>query len=124
AHLDGKILGKPKTKENAIQQLQAMAGKTHQLITSMVVAYRGCEYLYTDITSMRMRELAVEEIEKYIGLDEPLDCAGSYKIEKHGLWLCSRIESDDYAAIQGIPLLALAERLSGLLGNLPVASLR
>lgn len=124
AHLEGKILGKPKTRENAFAQLKSMSGKTHQLITSLVVAYRGREYLHTDITSLRMRELSDENLKAYIALDDPLDCAGSYKIEKHGLWLFSRIESDDHTAIQGIPLLALVDQLSRLLGDFPVTALR
>ncbi|MFN9067927.1 MAG: Maf family protein, partial [Bdellovibrionales bacterium] len=51
------------------------------------------------------------EIENYVNLDSPLDCAGSYKIEKNGHGLFSQIETQDFSAIMGLPLLTLSKIL-------------
>ena len=111
---EGKILGKPHTKEKAIDQLFAMQGKTHELITAICV-YDGEKALpYTDITKMHMKSLSREQISRYVDLDQPLDCAGSYKIEKHGIMLFDKIESQDFTAIQGLPLIALNKLLENL----------
>ena len=50
----------------------------------------------------------------YLKLDEPFDCAGSYKIEKHGIRLFEKIETQDFTAIQGLPLLQLTKTLEQL----------
>lgn len=105
--LDGSIIGKAHTKERAIEQLLAMEGKPHELITAICVIDGSQVYRHTDVTRLFMKKLGRDKIEKYVLLDEPLDCAGSYKIEKHGIALFDRIESQDFTAIQGLPLIAL-----------------
>ena len=61
-----------------------------------------------------MRELTDHEIRAYVTLDNPLDCAGSYKIEKAGLGLMKSLETQDPSAIQGLPLIALTQALTEL----------
>lgn len=109
--LGGKVLGKPHYVENAVLQINAMSGKTHHLHTSMVLVFGAREITHTDTTSLKMHELAAEEIGAYVRMDQPLDCAGSYKIEDKGLWLFEKIDSADYTAIRGLPLLALINGL-------------
>lgn len=108
---EGRIIGKSHTKEKAIEQLLSMQGKSHQLITAVCVFDEHEVLPYTDITHMHMKKLSRAQIERYVELDLPLDCAGSYKIEKHGIMLFDKIESQDFTAIQGLPLIALNQIL-------------
>ena len=108
---NGKILGKPHTKEKAVEQLLSMQGKVHELITAVCVFDGDKALPFTDITTMHMKVLSRAQIERYVELDSPLDCAGSYKIEKHGISLFDKIESQDFTAIQGLPLLRLHQIL-------------
>ncbi|MCX7978758.1 MAG: Maf family protein, partial [Bdellovibrionaceae bacterium] len=83
----------------------------HELITALCVLYKGTEITHEVITRIQLHPLSLEQIENYVDLDEPLDCAGSYKIESHGISLMARIETEDFSAIQGLPLLALGKIL-------------
>ena len=109
--LDSKILGKPSTKENALKQLMQMSGKTHTLITSVCVLTKDSKKEHTDITKLTMKSLKEKELQKYIDFDNPLNCAGSYKIECAGLSLFSKVESKDHSAIIGLPMISLIEFL-------------
>jgi len=115
----GKILGKPHTREKAIEQLLSMQGSTHELITAICIFDGDKAIPYTDITKLHLKPLTRAQVERYVDLDEPLDCAGAYKIEKHGMMLFEKIESADFSAIQGLPLLALSRILKGSGFNIP-----
>lgn len=110
--LDQKIFGKPHTAEGAQKQLQMMQGQTHHLITAVHLAAPERDYAFVNITKLKMKSLSPEQIQKYILLDSPFDCAGSYKIEKNGLALMESIETSDFSAIQGLPLLELSQALT------------
>lgn len=69
---------------------------------------------HLDVSRFRMRQLTAEEIARYVAADQPLDCAGSYKIESLGISLFESIESDDFSAIVGLPLLFVAHALRTL----------
>lgn len=112
--LDGKMLFKPNTPENAQLQLRALSGKTHSLITSVSVWTRENTYKYTDISRLTMRELDDQMILRYVLKDKPLDCAGSYKFESFGAGLFDRVETQDPTAIQGLPLLWIGGLLQEL----------
>jgi len=60
---------------------------------------------------VNFRDLSDLEIERYLGLDKPLDCAGSFKSEKAGISLFRSIQSDDPTALIGLPLIRLSEAL-------------
>jgi septum formation protein len=107
----GQVFGKPGTAARAVEQLAAMAGRVHELITVMVVIRGGEGVCHTDITRLRMRRLTLDAIERYVAADNPIDCAGSYKLETRGIVLFDRIESDDQTAITGLPLIALVNIL-------------
>lgn len=108
------ILGKPGTVAKAVDQLALLSGRTHVLITAMVVA-RGTErWRHTDITRLTMRQLDRAALERYVVADQPLDCAGAYKLECRGVTLFDVIDSADASAITGLPLLALTRILAGL----------
>ncbi|MBA3697839.1 MAG: septum formation protein Maf [Planctomycetes bacterium] len=108
------ILGKPGTAAKAVDQLALLSGRTHVLITAMVVA-RGTErWRHTDVTRLTMRRLDRAVLERYVAADQPLDCAGAYKLECRGITLFDTIDSQDASAITGLPLLALTRILAGL----------
>lgn len=108
------ILGKPGTTTHAVDQLALMSGRTHVLITAMVVARGSERWRHTDITHLTMRSLNRAALERYVAADQPLDCAGAYKLECRGIVLFERIDSADASAITGLPLLALTRILAGL----------
>lgn len=109
--LDTRILGKPGTAERAREQLAAMSGRPHRLITAVAVAHRGQVHRHTAIATLRMRALTADEIARYVERDRPLDCAGSYKLERAGIALFDAIDCDDHTAITGLPLLAVCAML-------------
>ncbi len=113
-HLDGQVLGKPSTFDQAVRQLQLMNHKTHEIITAVCVTCGNQNYEFHDIAKLTMKKLSLEEIENYVKIDQPLDCAGSYKIEKNGKDLFSRIEAQDLTAIEGLPLISLGRLLQSL----------
>jgi len=116
---EGHILGKPGSYQSAMEQLATLAGKSHALITSVAISHEGQTYIHTDTTNMSMRPLTTEEIERYVAADQPFDCAGSYKIEERGITLFERIETSDYTAIMGLPLIELTTQLRRLGYSVP-----
>lgn len=114
AELDGEILGKPGTFERAVAQLERMSGRTHVLWTAVAVldARTGVCTVDVDRHELRMRRLTREQISTYVERDQPLDCAGSYKIESLGVALFESIHGKDFTAIVGLPLTLVAQRLA------------
>jgi len=106
---DGEWLGKPGTVPAACAQLRHLAGGTHALVTAVAVWHAASETLHeaTDVTRLHFRALTDAEIESYVRLDAPLDCAGSFKIESLGIMLFERVDGDDPTAIMGLPLIRL-----------------
>ncbi len=110
----GRIFGKPGTPERAADQLAAMAGQTHELITALIVIHNDRSFHHTNVTTLRMRSLSRAAIKRYVAADAPLDCAGSYKLECRGIVLFDEIKTDDHTAITGLPLIALTTILRNL----------
>lgn len=106
-HFNNTIFGKPKTKERAIAQLLELQGKTHELITSLHLHSPQRVWKHTERVSLTMHPWTHSELEAYVEADLPLDCAGSYKLEKKGLILFKDIQATDYESIIGLPLLKL-----------------
>lgn len=105
--LNDSILGKAGSAEQAIKQLQSMNGQTHQLITSISLYHNKLYSVVTNITELKMRSLTNEQITNYVYSDQAWDCAGSYKIEKNGLYLFEEIQTTDPSAIVGLPMLKI-----------------
>lgn len=110
--IDGEILGKPGSPERALQQLTRLSGHAHRLITAYALICPDDSVLeHVDTHVLHMRELTEAELTRYVNADQPLDCAGSYKIEARGITLVERIEGADFTAITGLPLVALTSDL-------------
>lgn len=114
AALGDRILGKPGTVEQATAQLEALAGRTHLLVTAVALLHGGRLQSHVDVTRLSMRPLSRAQILRYVAADGPLDCAGSYRIEARGITLFERIESADHTAIVGLPLIACTSMLASL----------
>jgi septum formation protein len=117
--VQGHVFGKPGSFARAVDQLTAMAGQTHELVTAVVVIHGDRCFRHTDVTSLRMRRLSRPAIERYVAADQPLDCAGAYKLEARGITLFEKIETDDHTAITGLPLIALVTILRELGYDVP-----
>lgn len=109
----GVALGKPGNHENAVRQLRAMRGKRVIFHTALCLldAASGRHHLEDIPTTVHFRELSDEQIERYLQLEQPYDCAGSAKIETLGIALVQKIECDDPTALIGLPLIALVSML-------------
>lgn len=118
-HFEGKNFGKSGTQEKAFEQLTMLSGKTHQLITSWSIKNSLIIHTETNITTLKMRILTENDIKNYLSADNPVDCAGSYKLELKGISLFEKIETSDHTAIVGLPLLALGSYLRSLGINVP-----
>ena len=112
--IEGRILCKPLHVQAAVQQLATIAGKTHRLITAVAVSHPAGCVEFVNETRLTMRPLSTDQIQRYVSLDMPLNCAGSYMIEKGGISLFEHLECSDFTAITGLPLMALTHHLNQL----------
>jgi septum formation protein len=113
AALGDRILGKPGTLERARQQLGSMQGQSISFHTSLYMRNLadGTHFSALDTTVARLRSLNSSEIERYLAADNPLDCAGSFKVESLGISLFSSVEALDPTALVGLPMIAVCEGL-------------
>ena len=106
----GKILGKPRSREEAIQMLQLLSGRDHQVMTGMTVLKGDRCEVCTEITDLHFRELSLKEIEAYVDTGEPMDKAGSYGIQGGAALFCPRMVGD-YYNVMGLPVCRLGQIL-------------
>lgn len=109
---EGKILGKPHTRKEAIQMLTSLNGKAHTVITGLTVidADSGKTVSRSAATTVYFRKLTAGEIASYADTGEPLDKAGGYAIQGLGATLVRKIAGDFYNVV-GLPLSLLVECL-------------
>jgi septum formation protein len=107
AELHGQTIGKPGTHERAQAQLRAMSGEVVLFHTAVAVVCADSDFAAQDMAPVRVRfrELSDAEIERYLRIERPYDCAGSAKAEALGIALLASIESDDPTALVGLPLI-------------------
>lgn len=113
AILNQSILGKPGNYETAFQQLSNSSGKTllfHSAVC-LLNSQTQRKQLTHITTEVRYRKLTSYQIEQYLRIDEPYDCAGSGRIESLGITLVESVISTDPTALIGLPLITLTEFL-------------
>lgn len=115
ACIDERVLGKPGTRERAIEQLSMASGRTLTFLTGLCLlnASSGRAQVICEPFRAHFRSLTRAEIEGYLDREEPYNCAGSFKSEGLGIALFERLEGDDPNALIGLPMI----RLIGLLRN-------
>lgn len=113
AVLDGVLLGKPGNHANAVAQLKAMRGRSVLFHTALTLlnARTGALQTAEVPTTVRFRQYGDAEIERYLEMERPYDCAGSAKIEGLGIVLVESVHSSDPTALIGLPLMQLAAML-------------
>ena len=80
--LDNKVLGKPSDKEEAVEMLQLLSGKEHQVISGVCLTSTRNQKTFYSVSGVNFRELALQEIEYYIETCKPFDKAGAYGIQE------------------------------------------
>ena len=113
ADLNGQSLGKPGTHDKAVTQLRLMRGQTvvFQTAVAVVCLATGFEQRSLAAVKVKFRDLTDYEIENYLQLEKPYDCAGSAKSEGLGIALLDAIDSDDPTALIGLPLIRTCQMI-------------
>ena len=115
----GRSYGKPETAEEAAAMLEALGGRTHEVLSGLCLVTPGWEVVAHEVTSVTFRPLTARDIASYIASGEWESRAGAYAIQGLGAALVARIEGD-YLNVVGLPAAllvgVLAERFAGVYG--------
>ena len=114
--LNGKIISKPKNREEALDILKKLNGQKHKLISSVCISKNGTMiWNYTDASTLTMKQLNLDEIKSYLIKirDKELYAYGVYQIEADGRSLFSNIEGNE-DTIMGLPVKQIKEYLNTL----------
>lgn len=115
-HAPHVFIGKPLTTENAIRQLQANSNKIVYFSTALSVQQQssGFERTLVEHYQVKFRDLSHAEIERYVVLEQPLYCAGSFKCEGLGISLFEHMMGQDQTTLMGMPMIQLCKILREL----------
>lgn len=108
----GKILGKPRDEEDAVQTLTMLSGKTHYVITGVCVRVRDRKLVRHEKTEVRFNMLSPEFIRAYVDGGSPLDKAGSYGIQDEGI---VKEYFGSYTNVVGLPVNLMKNTLDEIL---------
>lgn len=113
ATCNGHTLGKPGSFEKAVQQLEIQSGQAVSFYTGLCVfnSSNGQYLTDSDCCTVHFRNLTTQQIERYLTIDQPFDCAGSFKSEGYGITLIKEISGTDPNALIGLPLIKLINLL-------------
>ncbi|WP_456375626.1 Maf family protein [Thiolapillus sp.] len=113
ACVDGEVLGKPGSRNKAIEQLSAMSGKTVTFHTGLCLynSKTGRTQLAREPFLVHFRHLDSGQITRYVDKEQPYNCAGSFKSEGLGITLFRKLEGDDPNTLIGLPLIRLVDML-------------
>lgn len=113
--IDGKIIGKPKDKEDAFNIIKSLSAKTHEVYTGFTVRGRGKTKTDFEVTKVHFRELYDDDIRRYIATGEPMDKAGAYGIQQKGNLFVEYIHGDYYNVV-GFPISKICVTIKELFG--------
>jgi septum formation protein len=108
--LDGRIIGKPADEAECIEMLGALAGRTHTVLTAVVLAREGGLRQALDASHVTLRRIEVDERRRYWASGEPAGKAGGYAIQGFGAVFVARLEGS-FSGVMGLPLYQTAELL-------------
>ena len=110
------FIGKPLCTEKAIKQLQANSDKIVYFSTALSVQQQstGFEKTLVEHYKVKFRRLSLVEIERYIEIEQPLHCAGSFKCESLGISLFEEMIGQDQTTLMGMPMIQLCNILRSL----------
>jgi len=110
AEVDGRVLGKPGSRDEARLQLGSLLGRSHRLLTAVALVGEGDEQLELDVVTLRFHPVSADELERYLDTGEWQGCAGAYRIEGRGQALVDALEGDR-TSVQGLPMLPVVRML-------------
>ena len=109
--LNDEVLGKPKDAADACRMLHELSGKTHQVVTGVVLTTKGQQEHFSVVSNVTFKELTDDEINYYVETYKPMDKAGAYGIQE---WIgyvgCTRLEGS-YFNVMGLPVQKLYQHL-------------
>lgn len=113
---NGSIVGKPRNFDQAFQQLCAQSGQTiyfHSAVSVLNTSEKGelMKETRLNTTKVVFKALTSQQIEHYLNIEKPFDCAGSFKSEGLGISLFASINSDDPTSLIGLPLIEVCNIL-------------
>ena len=110
------FIGKPLTSEKAVKQLQANSDKIVYFSTALSVQQKstGFEHTLVEHYKVKFRRLSLPEIERYVEIEQPLHCAGSFKCESLGISLFEEMIGQDQTTLMGMPMIQLCKILREL----------
>ena len=109
-YIDGEILGKPHSHEQAATMISRLAGRSHTVCTGVTVITAEETRTFHETTEVHFYPLTPQEVEWYCALEEPYDKAGAYGIQAAGALLVQGL-TGDYFNVMGLPIAALARQL-------------
>lgn len=112
--LDNRVIGKPVDREDAIKILTSLSGKTHQVITGVVILHRKEEIAFSDVTSVDFHNLTASQIEFYVDKYQPYDKAGAYAIQEWIGVVGIRSVKGDFYNVMGLPVSRVVRELQNL----------
>ena len=110
---EGRVLGKPHSEAEAVEMLQLLSGRDHQVMTGCTVLKGDRTETFTEVTDLHFRALSQKEIENYVASGEPMDKAGSYGIQGGDALFCERMVGD-YYNVMGLPVCRLSQVLKAV----------
>lgn len=112
--INGEIIGKPHTRQKAVEQLSRQSGKSITFYTGLALynTISGETDCKVDTFIVHFRQLTQQQIEAYVDKEQPFYCAGSFKSEGLGITLFERLEGKDPNTLVGLPLIDLVDMLS------------
>ncbi|GAE83040.1 Maf-like protein [Bacteroides reticulotermitis] len=112
--LDGTVLGKPKDRQEAIEMLQQLSGKLHQVFTGVCLTTTEWQKSFTATSDVLFAELTDDEIEYYVDRYKPMDKAGAYGVQEWIGYVGVNSISGSFYNIMGLPIQRLYTELKRL----------
>lgn len=109
--LDGKVLGKPRDREDALQMLRTMSGRTHEVFIGVCITTTDWQRSFTAQTEVRFATLSEDEIIYYVDNFKPMDKAGAYGVQEWIGFIGVENISGSYYNIMGLPVQKLYREL-------------
>jgi len=122
ATCDNKIIGKPGTHAHAVEQLSRFSNRSVVFLTGLCLLNTTTNCMQIDCVPFKVtfRKLTKQQIENYLNLEKPYQCAGSFKSEGLGISLFTKMSGEDPNALIGLPLIRLTSFLANENVTLPV----
>ena len=107
------ILGKPESEADAVDMLERLSGRTHQVLTAVCVYWQGVRHDVVQTSEVRFKTLTAEEVAAYVASGEPMDKAGAYGIQGLGGVFVEHLQGS-FTGVMGLPVYETAQLLKSL----------